>query len=707
MKNKNSFNSILYDLLEENELLTEYARVENPQNTTVVNRRYLRTKLLNPENPDYEKNLEQAKKDNETAIRTNTNAQAQYAWTGKSTMNKGFLNHGFLTSNEQVVPGEIETYRDPLWFYPIQGTNRLGTYIDPQTGKISPEHKDVIERVNKKYGINLDPNERILPIKQDIKTQPNNYKQYIIWRENYFIPWYKAHSKQGSKINNELSNDYNQKLNNKSNDKIEKSVATQVEPEKEYDKSVIEPIVKDFKQSKVRALGDLYVIAFRNNEINATPQQIFNTYLLLYPKIDSQYLRDTTYDHIVAFKHAHPELQGKFESVEDDNKNSWLTRNGDYSVLDKLNNLFRLQKESKETDMTDNKLKVLHEDNVFSSINTNENDFDPSKVSSDVFNDDNEEGSISEKDELKKNKLTKEVLSKINDTLKLNKEVQDILDEIREINNHNDYNIWVVNEEGNTATLASKNAKIFKQNLNLCLSHDDDIEIFKSVKELHDWLRDHNYPMPKNIQLHESVSVKEDLGSQFSGLRNWLDNLKNESAGLEEDFCCGSMGDTTGASLGTALQYIYKNKKKTESFGKEEFLNKLKALKEDDTDVASNFDSAVQADAGFGSDNSSSDMSTDTSSDLNSGMNSNQDDTVDLGQDQTGEDPSSGFGDINIGGYGPDSGNPEEDPMDMSLPEEQYQIIDVLSDKEDNIRVKVKNLESGEVEYKDLSEIDI
>lgn len=63
--------------------------------------------------------------------------------------------------------------------------------------------------------------------------------------------------------------------------------------------------------------------------------------------------------------------------------------------------------------MSNSRLKVLNEDNVFSSINTNENDFDPSKVTSDIFNDDNEEGAISEKDELKKNKLTKQVLDKI------------------------------------------------------------------------------------------------------------------------------------------------------------------------------------------------------------------------------------------------------------------------------------------------------
>ena len=208
------------------------------------------------------------------------------------------------------------------------------------------------------------------------------------------------------------------------------------------------------------------------------------------------------------------------------------------------------------------------------------------------------------------------------------------------------------------------------------------------------------------IDANKIIVSKQIEQSEFEKLQEEYDKLKNkdkkEESSLDEDFCCGNMGDTTSASLGTALQYLYKNKK--ESLEKGAFINKLKELKEDDTDVASNFDSAIQSNVGFGSDDSSSDMSTDTSSDLNSGMNSNQDDTVDLGQDGSNEDSSPSFGDLNIGGYGPDNGNPEEDSMDMTIPQEQYQIVDVLADKEDNIRVKVKNLTSGKIEYKDLSE---
>jgi len=722
------------------ELLTERSKVELQQNATMYNLLYDITHF-DRNSPNAKENAKKLWDRIQKPINTSASNHAGYTWNGTSTRSTAFLKS---PKNVEVVDGNVETYRDPLWFYIDPNTKKMASYLD-ERGMIKPGHEDVIARVNEKYGLQLDPNAPI--IKNGRYDQSQNREQFDIWKNKYFIPWYKEHSTDGASwdklfkqyVTGELPLDEPKEKEKPEEISQEIPVTVPVPSEPEYDKSVIDSIIKEFNNKPSMAYGRLFQIANGTEPSDATPQQVYNTIKQLYKKVQTrpdikntyteleQNLADLLFDYRKAHKN---DIKGKMESV-DDKKSSWLTRNGDYFIFDKLNNLFRLQKESKENDMTDSKLKVLHEDNVFSSINTNENDFDPSKVTSDVFNDDSEQGAISEKDELKKSKLTKEVLDKINDTLKLNKEVQDILDEIREINNHNDYNIWVVNEEGNTATLASKNAKIFKQNMNLCLSHDNDIEIFKSVQELHDWLRAHNYPLPKNIQLHESVKLQEadedqkdvklDV-SKYDGLGKWIDILhlngwsqeeydklknkdKKEESGLDEDFCCGNMGDTTSASLGTALQYLYKNKK--ESLEKGAFINKLKELKEDDTDVASNFDSAIQNNAGFGSDDSSSDMSTDTSSDLNSGMNSNQDDTVDLGQDGSNEDPSSSFGDLNIGGYGPDNGNPEEDSMDMTIPQEQYQIVDVLADKEDNIRVKVKNLTSGKIEYKDLSEIDV
>ena len=701
MTNNNSILSHLF------QLLTERRALDSTLNDTRLRRRgdlehYIKN-LIKDRDSSEAKEVEQRIRSNQQAQDlTNSLSQAGYTWKGVSPNYKvKFLNG---PENTNITQDDVNSYRDPLWFKltPIPHSKKFNMtrYVD-ENGMILPGYENIIDRVNAKYGLNIDPSQSITKIKKG----DHNYDEFRKWATNYFIPWYKENGKQG--ISN--SRRIDQAFSGQSPKEDEKPIKNTIEPnnvpapQEEYDRSVIEPIVTLFKNKPWVASGELNIIANGKSDKHYSTQQIYNTMIELFKKAKDPDTKDRMYDMVTEYKQAHPELKGKFESVEEGKDNSWLTRNGDYHIFDKLNNIFRLQKESKENNMTDDKVKVLQEGNTFTSINTNENEFDPSKVTSDVFNDENE-SALSEEEELKKNRLTKQVLDKINDSLKLNKEVQDILDEIREINNSNDYNNWVVNEEGNTATLASKNAKIFKQNLNLCLSHDNKIEVFKSVCELHQWLRDHNYPMPKDIQLHESVNLKEGLGNQFAGLRNWLDDIKNNSE-LDEDFCCGNMGDTTSASLGTALQYLAKNKK--ESLEKGAFIDKLKQLKEDDTDVASSFDSSIQNNAGFGADSGDTTSDT-TSNDSLSSATSTQDDAVDLGQDGQDDAPS-GFDDININnsGYGPDEGNSEEDDNFSPIPEDEYQIIDVLADSADNIRVKVKNLTSGEYEYRDLSEIDI
>lgn len=66
-------------------------------------------------------------------------------------------------------------------------------------------------------------------------------------------------------------------------------------------------------------------------------------------------------------------------------------------------------------------------------------------------------------------------------------------------------NVWEVNEEGNDVFLQSKDAHIFQQNGNILLSHDGIVEIFKTVPELHAWLKEHNYPLPPAVEIHEST----------------------------------------------------------------------------------------------------------------------------------------------------------------------------------------------------------
>lgn len=121
--------------------------------------------------------------------------------------------------------------------------------------------------------------------------------------------------------------------------------------------------------------------------------------------------------------------------------------------------------------------------------------------------------SVEKENIAKKEELTKAAIEKIKDTLSISDELQSILNKIKKLNDETGINEWKINEEDNTATLAGKNARIFKQNENLCLSYNNKIHIFKSVSELHNWLKENNLPLPKNISLHESL-MEDDENSE-------------------------------------------------------------------------------------------------------------------------------------------------------------------------------------------------
>lgn len=123
----------------------------------------------------------------------------------------------------------------------------------------------------------------------------------------------------------------------------------------------------------------------------------------------------------------------------------------------------------------------------------------------DLENQEQTDISVEKENIAKKEELTKAAIEKIKDTLSISDELQSILNKIKKLNNETGINEWKINEDDNTATLAGKNARIFKQNENLCLSYNNKIHIFKSVSELHDWLKENNLPLPKNISLHESL----------------------------------------------------------------------------------------------------------------------------------------------------------------------------------------------------------
>ena len=162
----------------------------------------------------------------------------------------------------------------------------------------------------------------------------------------------------------------------------------------------------------------------------------------------------------------------------------------------------------KLTEIVNKTLSSLTEaEDDYVSVASITNTFDPNK-NINIYDDEND--GLSKDENAEKSKLTKKALDKIKQSLKVTDELQSILNRISKINKNTDYNEWKVNEEDNTAILRNKNAYIFKQNDNLCLSHDNKVEIFKSVPELHKWLCDNNYPLPHNIKLHESV-ITEDL----------------------------------------------------------------------------------------------------------------------------------------------------------------------------------------------------
>ena len=180
-----------------------------------------------------------------------------------------------------------------------------------------------------------------------------------------------------------------------------------------------------------------------------------------------------------------------------------------------------------------NKVIFKEEDEKFVSVAQQNDAFDASKMNANLYNDPK---NLDPDKETEKNKLTSQVIEKIKQNLKVSDELQSILNRIDKLNKEIDSNDWQINEEDNTAILRNKNARIFKQNENLCLSHNGIVEIFKSVPELHEWLKKNNYPLPKNIKLHESVLFEdnEELSPDeeapvydFSNDDSQLSRLKN------------------------------------------------------------------------------------------------------------------------------------------------------------------------------------
>lgn len=171
---------------------------------------------------------------------------------------------------------------------------------------------------------------------------------------------------------------------------------------------------------------------------------------------------------------------------------------------------------------------ILETNGKFTSLLNTTNYFNKDKLLNDNLDIETEDEDFLEKnDKLIKEKevLTKQATNKVKEILSLNNNLQDILNKIQKLSDKQlNSDDWVVNDMHNTASLKSKKAQIFIQNNNICLSHDGKIEIFNSVKELHDWLKENQYPLPKNITLHEAKD--DDTKPKKYGIgRAWWDLL--------------------------------------------------------------------------------------------------------------------------------------------------------------------------------------
>lgn len=102
-----------------------------------------------------------------------------------------------------------------------------------------------------------------------------------------------------------------------------------------------------------------------------------------------------------------------------------------------------------------------------------------------------------------KEDLVAKAVAKLRQSIDIASDLDDIINEIIGYDNKQS-NSWILNKDHCDLYLAKKNAHIFKQNNNLCLSHNGKIEVFKSVEELKKYLRDNEFPDVPAVKLYES-----------------------------------------------------------------------------------------------------------------------------------------------------------------------------------------------------------
>lgn len=133
--------------------------------------------------------------------------------------------------------------------------------------------------------------------------------------------------------------------------------------------------------------------------------------------------------------------------------------------------------------------------------------------------------------ELSKEELISKAIEKIKDSIDVASDLEDIIQSI--IGKDNVCNKWKVNDDHNDVYLQSKDAHIFQQNDNILLSHNGKIELFKTVPELHEWLKKNNWPLPPAIEIHESKEILTE--TSISTICNAWNALVDYANGEIED----------------------------------------------------------------------------------------------------------------------------------------------------------------------------
>ena len=176
---------------------------------------------------------------------------------------------------------------------------------------------------------------------------------------------------------------------------------------------------------------------------------------------------------------------------------------------------------------------IVEADGKFTSVVKTEDDFDPTVFGANIDTEQEDSENNIQKKETKE-QLLNQAKDAMQQTIDSSSNLKTILDKIKEISKSDDGK-WQLNKEHNTASLPARNTYIFKQNNNLCLSHKGKIELFHSVKELREWLKNNHYPLPDDsIVIHESVELEEKkpftgqpseefYGKHGDNGRNWVD----------------------------------------------------------------------------------------------------------------------------------------------------------------------------------------